>query len=463
MKRNTAVLLIFIVTLAIVLIITIINKTNSTPTANSDTITTKEDTPVSITLTGSDSDGNPLTYKIVTAPTHGSLSGTEPNITYIPGRNFNGSDSFSFKVNDGTSDSTTATISITVTSVNDPPLANDDNATILEDAPAATINVLANDTDMENDRLTVLSATQGKNGSVTINTDNTLSYVPNENFSGTDNFTYTAADDKGAKNTARVNIEVKPINDAPRIISKPQTTTRVWASYSYQVKAKDPDLEDKLTYSLNEKPEGMTIEQASGLIEWKPTGAQAGTYDVTVKVEDSNSVPVSDTQSFTLTVTSLSSPLTTTLNIKDGYCQKSMKKLSQEDKVVLVRDSDNKCSEIERGSFISYDFSDPDIPKGANISSIVIYVEHFEQGSFPPEKLQWRAGTGWPGNPAVWASTNAPVRTGKQNQATDSWDITSSIDTHDKINSLQLQIQNNNSVDGRNVMVDCIYAIVKWY
>ena len=463
MKRSTAVFSIFAVLLAITFTIIIASKANSTPTANSNTVTTQEDTPVLITLSGSDKDGDPLIYKIVTGASHGSLSGTEPNITYTPGINFYGSDSFSFKVSDGTTDSIPATVSITVTGVNDPPVANNDSATMQEDAPAATINVLENDTDRDNDRLIIRSATQGKNGSVTINTDNTISYAPNANFCGTDTFTYVAGDGNGAMDTARVNIRINAVNDAPRITSKPVKTTRVWASYAYQVKAKDSDLKDKLTYSLVEKPEGMTINSANGLIEWMPNGTQGGSYEVTVKVEDSNSIPVSDTQSFTITVTSLSSPLTTTLNIKDGYCQKSRKTLSQEEKVTLVRSDDNKWSEIERGSYISYNFSDSNIPEGANIISVVIFVEHFEEEPFTSGKLQWRIGTGWPDNPDIWASTNAPVREGQQGEATDTWDITSSIDTYEKINTLQLYIKNNNAVTGKNVLIDYIYAVVKWY
>ncbi len=463
MKRSIVIFSILAVLLAIALIAIIVSNANSTPTANSDTVTTQEDTPVSITLIGNDPDGDPLTYKIVTGASHGSLSGTEPNLTYIPGINFNGSDSFSFKVSDGTTGSIPATVSITVTSVNDPPQANDDSATMQEDAPVATINVLANDNDQDNNRLIVRSATQGNNGSVTINTDNTLSYAPNANFCGTDTFTYIAGDGKGATDTATVNITINAVNDAPRITSKPVTTTRVWASYTYQVKTKDSDLKDKLTYSLTDGPEGMTIDSANGLIEWKPTGTQAGTYDVKVKVEDSNSTPISDTQLFTITVTSLSSPLTTTINIKDGYCQKSKTTLSEEDKVALVQSSDNKWSQIERGSYISYKFYDSYIPTGAKIASVVIYVEHFEQELFPSQKLQWRAGTGWPDNPDVWASTNAPVRRGQQNEATDSWDITSSAGTYDKIDSLQLHIKNNNTVASRNILIDHIYAVVKWY
>ena len=73
--------------------------------ADAQNVTTAEDTAQPITLTGTDVDGSPLTYTIVTPPAHGTLSGTAPNLTYTPAANYNGADSFTFKVNDGTVDS----------------------------------------------------------------------------------------------------------------------------------------------------------------------------------------------------------------------------------------------------------------------------------------------------------------------------------------------------------------------
>src|SRR5207247_1839259 len=97
---------------------------NQTPVANAQSVSTAEDTAKAITLTGSDVDGDPITFAVVTAPIHGTLTGTAPNLTYTPVLNYNGADSFTFKVNDGTVDSPTATVSITVTPVNDPPVIN---------------------------------------------------------------------------------------------------------------------------------------------------------------------------------------------------------------------------------------------------------------------------------------------------------------------------------------------------
>ena len=78
-------------------------------------MTTAEDTPLAITLTTTDADEDPLTYEIVTGPSHGALSGAAPDITYTPAAGYTGADSFTFRAFDGTDYSNIATIDITVT------------------------------------------------------------------------------------------------------------------------------------------------------------------------------------------------------------------------------------------------------------------------------------------------------------------------------------------------------------
>jgi len=119
---------------------------NDTPIANSQSVTTAEDVAKLISLTGSDVDGDALTYTIVVAPAHGTLSGAAPNLTYTPTLNYSGPDGLTFKVNDGTVDSNVATVSITATPVNDAPVANDQNVTTAEDV-AKTIALTASDVD----------------------------------------------------------------------------------------------------------------------------------------------------------------------------------------------------------------------------------------------------------------------------------------------------------------------------
>ena len=125
---------------------------NQVPVATMQNITVnKNSIDNALTLSGSDADGDSLTYTVVSQPAHGTLSGTAPNVTYTPAADYNGNDSFTFKVNDGTEDSAIATVSITVSDVaepNQPPIANagtdkdvDTTVTVPLDGSNSTDNV----------------------------------------------------------------------------------------------------------------------------------------------------------------------------------------------------------------------------------------------------------------------------------------------------------------------------------
>ena len=261
------------------------------PVANNQAVTTPEDTPVAITLTGSDPENDPLTFAIVTGPVNGTLSGTAPNVTYTPNANYFGPDSFTFKVNDGTSDSVPATVSIDVTPVNDPPVANGQSVTTAEDTPAA---ITLTGTDPENDPLSYAVVTGPANGVLTGIAPN-LTYTPNLNYFGPDSFTFTVHDGTVDSLPATVSIDVTPVNDPPVISSSPVLTATVGVQYTYQVVASDVE-NDPLSYSLTNPPAGMTIS-GTGLITWTP--AAAGPQPVTVNASD-GLLPA--TQSFTVEV-----------------------------------------------------------------------------------------------------------------------------------------------------------------
>jgi len=430
------------------------------PIANGDNVTVQEDTVSNIMLTGTDPDGDPLTFSILRAPTHGRLDGKAPNLTYTPDPNFSWLDSFTFRVNDGKTDSVPATVMVSVTPVNDPPRANDDKIVTKEDTPA-TIDVLANDIEIDNELLVVSKVTKSAGGSVTINPNGTLTYTPNANFYGTDAFIYTITDREGETDTATVKVEVTMVNDPPVITSKPVTKAMVDLLYSYQVQAAEPDREDTLTYSLITHPVGMSIDPVTGLIQWTPTAAQEVVHDVTVKVVDSNSVPNSDTQQFNVSVNP-TPPKTATLTVVDGYDSRSRKMLSVDGIVDVVQASDDKRQEIRGGSYISYGFSSVSIPTGASVASVVVYVEHFEEDRFVPGQMQWQVGTGWPSKPEVWISANAQVRRGEKNEAVDSWDITSFVNTPEKVSSFQFQVANNDTASRKTASVDYVYAVIEW-
>jgi len=431
------------------------------PIARPGSLTLIEDTSAQIILEAEDPDGDSLTYSIVRQPSNGNLTGTAPNLTYTPKLNFNWLDSFTFKVNDGTSDSEPATVLITVNPANDPPKAKDDSVTIQEDIPAKKIDVLANDIEVDNEPLKITEVTQGNNGTVSINSGNTLSYIPDKDFYGTDTFTYTISDHQNETDTASVNITVEPVNDPPVITSTPVTTAMLNAVYTYDVNAADPDPQDTLTYFLTSKPEGMKIDPTTGLIQWIPTDMNPDPNQIVIMVVDSNLTPVSDTQSFTIKVNP-APPKILTLNISDGYNRASGKTLSANNETDVISASDDKRQEINPNSYISYDFSDATIPAGVKIKSVIIYVEHYEQNSFPSGKLLWNIGTGWPKKPEIWISTNAPIRTDAEGDSLDCWDATSFVQTTDKLKSMQLQIENKNTTTLKKSFVDYVYAVVEW-
>ena len=184
-----------------------INPVNYAPVADAKSIQTDQNKSLPITLTGSDVDGDPLTFFIVNQPANGALSGTLPELTYTPNQDWIGTDSFTYKANDGQTDSAPATVTVTVGSVNHNPVAVDDSATTPQDTPV-TIDVLANDTDADQDTLSIESTTTPSNGLVVVNPDNSITYTPNTGFLGSDSFTYGIVDGHGGSASAIVSITV---------------------------------------------------------------------------------------------------------------------------------------------------------------------------------------------------------------------------------------------------------------
>src|SRR6185295_10087661 len=188
---------------------------NDSPNAGNDSGALAEDGSVSVSVLGNDGDidGDTLAVTAVTQGAHGSVSFTAGAVTYTPAANYNGGDSFTYTIGDGHGGSATATVSITVSSVNDVPVAANDSATTDEDA-GVTVPVLGNDTDLDGETLAVTAVTQGANGSVSF-TAGSVTYTPVANFNGADSFTYTIGDGNGGSATATVSISVAAVNDSP--------------------------------------------------------------------------------------------------------------------------------------------------------------------------------------------------------------------------------------------------------
>ncbi|MCP4263376.1 MAG: tandem-95 repeat protein, partial [Planctomycetes bacterium] len=197
-----------------------VNAVNYAPVAADDAYVTDENTPLTVVAPGvlsndTDTENDPLTSVLDTDVSNGTLVlNADGSFTYTPDADFNGTDSFTYTADDGNGGTDTATVTITVNPVNDAPVANDDSATTDENV-AITVNVLANDTDVDGDTLSVASVIQPTNGTVVINADNTVTYTPTASFNGLDSFTYIVSDGNGGTDTATVTIDVTPVGGAP--------------------------------------------------------------------------------------------------------------------------------------------------------------------------------------------------------------------------------------------------------
>jgi parallel beta-helix repeat protein/VCBS repeat-containing protein len=195
-----------------------ITTVNDLPVLSDDFITTEEDTSVNITFNVEDLDDTEFTYVIVSDVSNGSLSITNNVAIYSPLANFNGTDSFTLTANDGEATSANAIISITVTAVNDTPVALADTATVDEGDTSTTLengetSLLHNDTDTENNPLTAILVSDPIYGALTLNTDGTFSYEHDGSDIASDYFTYKVNDGELDSNIATVSIIINTVND----------------------------------------------------------------------------------------------------------------------------------------------------------------------------------------------------------------------------------------------------------
>lgn len=287
-----------------------VTPVNDPPVANNQSVSLAEDATKSITLTGSDVDGNALTFSIVVLPAHGTLTGTAPNLTYTPALNYNGSDSFTFKVNDGTVDSNIATVSITVTPVNDPPVANNQSVTLAEDASKA---ITLTGTDVDADPLTFAVVAPPSHGTLTGAAPN-LTYTPAPNYNGNDSFTFKVNDGTVDSNIATVSITVTPVNDPP-VANSQSVTLAEDATKAVTLTGSDVD-GDALIFSIVTPPAHGTLTGTAPNLIYNPAANYNGSDNFTFKVNDGtvdsniatvsitvtpvNDAPVANSQSVTL-------------------------------------------------------------------------------------------------------------------------------------------------------------------
>ena len=193
-----------------------ITLANNPPVAGNNAYTTKEDTALNRAAPGvlsndTDADGDNITAIKVSDPAHGTVTlNSNGSFTYTPAANYNGTDSFTYRANDGQANSNTATVTITINAVNRPPVAVNDAYSTSRNVVlnVAAPGVLGNDTDVEGSTLTAIKVTNPSHGSVTLNSNGSFTYTPAYGYTGTDSFTYRANDGQANSNTVTVKITI---------------------------------------------------------------------------------------------------------------------------------------------------------------------------------------------------------------------------------------------------------------
>ncbi|WP_415671433.1 tandem-95 repeat protein, partial [Vibrio parahaemolyticus] len=237
---------------------------NDAPNAKNDVITTEEDTAVTIDVLVNDSDveGDVLSIQSASVPSEqGSVDIVDGKLVFTPAENFNGEATITYIVTDG--DLTDeANMTVTVTPVNDSPVAVDDTVSTQEDT-AVTIDVLTNDTDVDGDKLSIESASVPKEQGTVEVVDGKLVFTPTENFNGDAEITYTVTDGQ-LTDEAKVTVTVNQVNDAPIIkVDAVESITEDAVSTDTVVATltvRDTDTpEDQLTVSLENNSNGYFV------------------------------------------------------------------------------------------------------------------------------------------------------------------------------------------------------------
>jgi hypothetical protein len=287
------------------------------PQAVDDAATVDEDalpTEINVLFNDSDGDLDTLTIEDATDPPHGTVVIADDglSLTYQPAADYNGDDSFDYTMTDG-SDDDAATVTVTVTAVDDQPDAEDDEFTILEDATIQTFDVFENDADIDGGPMTVTSVTDPPKATASLAPGGSgVRYVPTANANGEDEFDYTL----NGGSTATVSVTITPVDDAPLAVIDGFTVPEdPLAPVPLDVRLNDTDIDNgpKSIVSVTSGSKGVVVIIGGGtsltyLPNANATGVDAFTYTlnggsvatVNISIPPSNDDPVAGPDSLSL-------------------------------------------------------------------------------------------------------------------------------------------------------------------
>jgi large repetitive protein len=288
-----------------------IDPVNDAPDAAPSSISTAEDTPASFALDASDVDGDALSFEIVTPPASGVVTCVGGACNYEPAGDFNGADLIVFRATDPSGAAGTASVTITVTPVNDQPIAADLLVTTNEDVPVA---VTLSATDVDGDLLTFGAGTPAPG--VLTGTPPDVVYQPPADFWGSAAFTFSVSDGHGGSDQGIVGITVVQVNDPP-VAADSAVATPAGTAVTFALAAVDVD-GDPLTFSLLGAPASgsLSCDLSLRVCTYTPAAGVAGEFTLDFAVADGRGG--SDTGRVRITVRDVAAPTIVIRSPADG-------------------------------------------------------------------------------------------------------------------------------------------------
>ncbi|MBL8299980.1 MAG: tandem-95 repeat protein, partial [Rhodanobacteraceae bacterium] len=265
------------------------NCYNDPPVAPDLALQTPRDTALAVTLTATDPENDTLSYAVVESPSHGTLTGSVPNLIYTPAAGYVGSDRIRFTASDGEFTSAPGEITINVTGVgNRPPAAVAQVVSLNEDG---TLAIVLAGSDADGDALSfrvTVAPTQGRLSGVAP----TLIYTPAANFHGSDSFDFVVSDGQADSAPATVSLTINPVNDAPVAVAASLPASEDTA-LALVLSATDID-GDTLTYSVISTPSHGSLSGTAPDLSYTPAANYHGSDSFQFVVNDGqvNSAPV---------------------------------------------------------------------------------------------------------------------------------------------------------------------------
>lgn len=262
---------------------------NDAPVADDLAVSADEDEVVEVALEAADANGDALTFAIVEEPGHGELTDFDTEsgtATYMPEQDYSGDDTFAFNVNDGFEDSNTATVSISVASVNDPPLVEAQSVSVDE---GDEVDITLEGSDPEGDELT-FSISGGPEHGTLSGTAPELVYQPAPGYSGSDSFEFAAYDGEDYSEPAAVEIEILGVNSPP-VAGDVEAETDEDESVTVYLSATDSD-SDELSFAIESAPSHghlgaiMQADQMSATVTYTPLDDYNGSDSFTFTASD---------------------------------------------------------------------------------------------------------------------------------------------------------------------------------